>query len=318
MIHAYPTKATSGEIPSDAIWIDLLDGTEEEKRAITQATGIAVPSRDLLSEIENSSRMSARDDVIRLSTPITARKGEHAEVSPVGFVLTPHHLLTVRFADPPSFQVFGENFDKLPANHRCSAGAFIGLMEAIVDRLADVLELNGGELDKISRTIFAGDEGRDHNSARMTDKLKEVLRIIGRMSDRVSKVRDSLLGISRIMPFVAEKARAWTPPELVPRFETIERDIASLADYDRQLTDKIQFLLDATLGFINVEQNNIFKTLTVFSIVGIPPTLLAGIYGMNFKNMPEYDWTWGYAYGWAVIILSAVIPLWWFRRRGWI
>ena len=138
------------------------------------------------------------------------------------------------------------------------------------------------------------------------------------MGDHASKIRDGLLGVGRIVPFVAEKAENWMLDNTHPRFATLQRDIASLKDYDEHLSNKVQFLLDASLGFINMEQNDTFKILTVVSVVGIPPTLLAGIYGMNFKNMPELSWAWGYAYGWAVIIVSALSPLIWFRLIRWI
>jgi magnesium transporter len=101
------------------------------------------------------------------------------------------------------------------------------------------------------------------------------------------------------------------------RMKTLQQDVASLDDYKTHLSDKVQFLLDAMVGLIGIAQNDVFKVLTIVSIVGIPPTLIAGIYGMNFKGMPEYDWAWGYPYGLAVIALSAIIPLAWFKWRGW-
>ena len=113
-------------------------------------------------------------------------------------------------------------------------------------------------------------------------------------------------------------ADSWIPADLKPRFKTLRQDIASLSDYDVQLANKVQFLLDATLGFINIEQSNGIKVLTVVSVVGVPPTLLASIYGMNFKWIPELQWEYGYFYGLAVIVLSGVLPFWWFKRKGWI
>ena len=110
----------------------------------------------------------------------------------------------------------------------------------------------------------------------------------------------------------------WLPPEVKPRLDITRQDVASLSDYDEHIANKVQLLLDATLGLINVEQNNIIKVLTIVSVVGIPPTLIASMYGMNFKGMPEYDWVWGYPYALAMIALSAVLPLVWFKWRGWI
>ena len=125
-------------------------------------------------------------------------------------------------------------------------------------------------------------------------------------------------GIGRVVPYVSTLAADWLPPEVKPRLDTVRQDVLSLGDYDAHIVNKVQLLLDATLGLINVEQNNIIKVLTIVSVVGIPPTLIASMYGMNFKGMPEYDWSWGYPYGLAMIALSAILPLVWFKWRGWI
>jgi len=145
-----------------------------------------------------------------------------------------------------------------------------------------------------------------------------VLRRVGRCGDLASKIRDSLLGIGRIVPYVTGMAADWLPGEVKPHLRTLHQDIVSLTDYDHHLTNKVQLLLDATLGLINTEQNNIIKVLTVVSVVGVPPTLVASMYGMNFHVMPELSWSWGYPYGLALIVLSAVGPLVWFKLRGWL
>jgi len=119
------------------------------------------------------------------------------------------------------------------------------------------------------------------------------------------------------MPFVSTLAADWLPAEVKPRLQTLRQDVTSLNDYDAHLVNKVQLLLDATLGLINIDQNNMIKVLAIVSVVGVPPTLVASMYGMNFKYMPEFDWAWGYPYGLAVIALSAVLPLLWFKWRGW-
>jgi magnesium transporter len=147
--------------------------------------------------------------------------------------------------------------------------------------------------------------------------LRVLLRRVGHNGDLVSKIRDSLLGISRMVPFVLSLGGEWLPGDVKPRLETVRQDVASLNDYDEHLANKVQLLLDATLGMINIEQNNIIKVLAVVAVVGVPPTLVASMYGMNFKFMPELDWAWGYPYGLAVIAVSAILPLLWFKWRGW-
>src|SRR5712691_8719990 len=144
-----------------------------------------------------------------------------------------------------------------------------------------------------------------------------ILRRVGASGDLASKIRDGLLGLARMVPYVESLGAAWLPEAVKPRFETMRHDIASLSDYDAHLVNKVQLLLDATLGLINVEQNDIIKVLTIVSVVGVPPTLVASMYGMNFKYMPELSWDWGYPYGLALIAISAVAPLLWFKWRGW-
>ena len=159
------------------------------------------------------------------------------------------------------------------------------------------------ELETISHRIFCdGHGGRPADASARTPCCAKRSVTLGRVGDLISHIRESQVGAGRIVPYVETTAAAWLPKDLQPRLHTLRRDIASLNDFDTHLNDKLQFLLDATLGFINIAQNNVMKVLTVVSVVGIPPVLIAGIYGMNFKSMPEYDWAWGYAYGLGVIV----------------
>ncbi len=300
------------------VWLDLQRPTEEERSQVERATKLRVPVQADLAEIESSSRLSTEGQAVYLSTPMTYRSMDGAShTAPLGFVLSPDHLLTVRFADLPVFDAFAERFTAA-TRHPCSVGAFLGLLEAIVDRLADVLEHVGADLDAISRRVFRPDKTGPRNAARMDAQLRATLRAVGRAGERISNIRDSLVGVQRIVHYSHDVAREWIPKDMLPRFMTLRQDITSLTDYDVQLTNKVQFLLDATLGFINIEQNNGIKVLTVVSVVGVPPTLIASIYGMNFKWIPELQWEYGYFYGLAVILASGILPLVWFKKRGWI
>ncbi len=169
-----------------------------------------------------------------------------------------------------------------------------------------------------SRRIFHPDRDTAHRPARMDRALRALLRDVGSVGEIGSKMRDTLLGVGRAAQFVMGSVADWIAPPQRARFETLRADIASLSDYQVHLADKVQFLLDATLGFINIEQNNIIKVLTVVSIVGIPPTFIASLYGMNFKDIPELGWSFGYWYALALMAVTAVLPLLWFRVRGWL
>jgi magnesium transporter len=190
--------------------------------------------------------------------------------------------------------------------------AFLRILEIVVDRSADGLERAGAECDELSHGAFRGMRG-----GKLSSNLRGTLARVGYLADRTSHVRDALLGLGRIAAFVMESGFEGAPPVNAGRMKAIRADVASLTDYQAHLGGKVQFLLDATLGFINIEQNEIVKTLTIASVVGIPPVLVAGIYGMNFRAMPELNMPFGYPMALGLIVVSALLPLVWFKRRGW-
>jgi magnesium transporter len=310
--------ASLKEFPREVIWIDLVSPTDDEKNLVEKRTGVNIPSVEALSEIESSSRLAVDRDIITLSTPAVARgDGPDAFLSPVGFILTKRFIVSIRFAELAAFTSVADLI-RGDEHLRTSLGVFIALLEAFVDRGADVLERLGADLDKVSRSVFRGDVTQRRHTVRSSRSLRRVLSIVGATGDRLSLARDALLGLGRIAQFVAALEQDWFEPEFKARLGAVTKDVGSLNDYEGQLSDKVQFLLDAVLGFISIEQNDLFRVLTVVSVVGIPPTLVAGIYGMNFRFMPELAWSWGYPFALAVIVLSAVLPLAWFKWRGWL
>lgn len=316
------SELSADSLPPGVVWLDLMQGTPEEVAFIERTTGLHVPSIAELSEIETSSRLRIENHALYLSTPLLLRANTGEPVmTPVGFVLNGDRLITVRFEASLAFDTFKGNVASPDHAHPSSAGVFIGLMEAIVDRLADLLEREGAELDDVSHKIFRAERlgaKEKHRSGREAASLREIIRTIGRAGDLISKIRDSLLGIARIVPFVSARGMEWMPAAAHSRLTPLGADVKSLNDYDAYLNGKIQFLLDATLGLINIEQNNIIKVLTVISAVSIGPTLVASWYGMNFANMPELGWNFGYPFAIFLALLTALIPLVWFKARDWL
>jgi magnesium transporter len=315
-----PADLAAAELPPDVIWIDLLDARTEEVAFVERVTHLHLPSFADLSEIEASSRLYVEDGALFLSTPLLYRSGaKRPEATPVGFVLTPDRLVTVRFKPLPAFETFTLSVTGPGKSATTGATVFVDLLDAIVDRIADVLETIAADLDSLSHLLFlAGPaSGRVYKPAREQADLRHSLQAVGRSGDLSSQIRDTLLGIARIVPFAVAHGTDWLAVETKAELETLRQDVASLSDYDAHLLNKVQLLLDATLGLINIEQNNIIKVLTIVSVVGVPPTLVASIYGMNFKAMPELDWALGYPYALVLILLSAVLPIAWFRWRGW-
>jgi magnesium transporter len=292
-----------------AAWVDLVEPTAEEMARVAAATGLRVPTREQVSEIESTSRLGFEGGAYYLSTPlVTAREDGQHVLTPVGFVFSPRVLLTVRFGAIPSFEAAHAS---CPAKGEAGPeSAFLRIFEIVVDKSADGLEKAGSDCDGLA-------DGAFRRGDKASKSLRAVLSGIGLVADRTSRIRDALLGVGRIVAFVSEGAFEGAPRPSASRMKAIRADIASLADYEAHLSAKVQFLLDATLGFINVEQNEIVKTLTVASVAGIPPVIVAGIYGMNFRVMPELSWRWGYPFAVLLMIVSGALPVVWFKRRGW-
>jgi magnesium transporter len=313
-------------LPAHAVWIDLVDPTAEEARRVEEKTGIRVPSRAALSEVELSSRLRRSRDGISLSTPMVTFDRSDFSLKPLGFLLNKNHLVTVRYHDMRAFAAVRKRVDEEGGDGSTGARMFLLVVEELVDNLADLLEEMSADLDNLSTRIFDFDASArpgarkgDTTAPKRRDlALRRLLRTVGRHGKSLSKVRASLLGLERIVAFAKGECGQHLDEGDAPRFETLARDIASLDEFETRLSETLQFLLDATLGLINVEQNNAFRILTVVSVVGVPPTLVASMYGMNFKHMPELDWVYGYPYGLALIAISAIVPLLYFKSKGWL
>ncbi len=305
-----------GALPEGAVWIDLVRPTREEEFFIEQMTGIGVPTPEEMVEIETSSRLYTENGAWYMTATIATGVFKDApETHSVGFVLTPVHLITVRYADVIAFDRFVGHAERAPGLCDSSGMALVHLLDAIVDRLADGIEHIGAEVDAISRQAFRRARGR--GQVRVSNlALQSLITRLGAAQDALSKSRESAVSLSRALSwlgFSAPEAMA-----LGPHLETLGRDLASLTDHASYMVTNINFLLDATLGLISIEQNAVLKIFSVSAIVFMPPTLVAGIYGMNFDILPELHWQMGYPLALFLMLLSAVVPYLYFRWRGWL
>ncbi|HEX5419191.1 MAG TPA: magnesium transporter CorA family protein [Gammaproteobacteria bacterium] len=298
------------------VWVDLLDPTEDEESLLEHAVGINLPTREEMEEIELSSRLYVEEGAAFMTAQLPAQADrDDPEMAPVTFVLTGDQLVTIRYHDPRAFKTFVQRAFKVPLRATSGFGALIALLEVIVDRLADVLERVGRDVEGLSRGIFQinGDFPRKNRD------FQEWLEAIGRKGDLNSKIRDSLLTLERLGGFLRQvKTQGSDDPDLRARLSTLARDIQSLTDHASFLSQKITFLLDATLGMINIEQNNIIKIFSVAAVVFLPPTLIASIFGMNFKHMPPVNWAGGYPLALGLMVASAALPLLFFKWRRWL
>ncbi len=308
----------SEPIPAPAIWIDLLRPDDAARDAVTRQTGLRVPTLADLNEIETSSRLALRDDAIYLSLPMAAPGREGVgRPTPLGIVLTPDRLVTVRFDGLYVFDFTAPAARAAEAGGQGSAFILTLLLEATVDHLADVLQRIGEDLDHVSGRIFHTEDTAPQPPNRGSAELRATLRTVGLTVEGLTRVRETLLSLARIPPFLTASA-PWLPAEVRTRLKVLRSDVASLNEHIAHHLGQGQFLQDAMLGFISIEQSNIIKVMTVVSVIGVPPTLIASIYGMNFEHMPELHWPIGYPLALLAIVASGVLPVLWFRRLGWL
>lgn len=312
---------TATALPAGVVWVDLLDPTADELHFVERFIRVSLPEDEALGDLQTSNRLRFDGETVQVFTPVVFRDTDRIlDTTTVGFVLNAVLLVTIRTETLRSFTDYIQR-QSAPGDQTIHqpVDVFVGLLETIVDRLSDGMERVGADLDEVSRHIFHGgaEQGGRMKPIRYEADLQSILKAIGRSGDLTSNIRDSLLGIGRMLAYVAANVPDGIPASARGRIKTLRQDITALNDYETRLTDKVQFLLDSTLGFINIDQNRLFRLLTIFSVLGIPPTFVVGLYGMNFKNMPEYDWQWGYAWGLLVVATSILVPAIWLRRKGW-
>ncbi|HWF77796.1 MAG TPA: magnesium transporter CorA family protein [Caulobacteraceae bacterium] len=318
MLTVHPPHPAGEAAPhSSAVWIDLINPEPGEVDLVQELIGVTLPTRDELASLEQSSRLAFDHDCLRVAAPVIAGADtDHPSLSQIGLIVTPSQLVSIHFEKLKMFEAVAAKYGEAPP--ASSAAVFAALIEGYVARLADLLEEARARLDQISHRVFSKSAQSPRRAMQTSAAMRERLQFLGRMGERISLIRESLLGVERLISFALDAAKDWFPPDLERRLRTARSDIEELDQFEEHLLGKVQFLLDAVLGFISIEQNDIFKLLTIASIVGIFPTLVAGWYGMNFQNMPEYHWAWGYQFGIGVIIASTILPLAWFKWRGWI
>jgi magnesium transporter len=323
MLTIYETKSGAlvpqkgnPRITESAVWIDLLNPTREEEGKIERALKLEVPTREEQQEIEASSRLYQENGAYYMTATILyqAYTGEPTTTQ-VTFILMGQRLITLRYAQPRAFSIFATRCRRPEVKLTSGTAVLIGLIETLIDRLADSIERMQGEVDTLSHSIF---EMRGGTASRQR-RFDVMLKSIGREGEITSLARESAHSLGRLLTFFAHAANERKEDKaLQARIRTAARDVHSLTDHVTFLAGKIIFLLDATLGMINIQQNDIIKIFSIAAVVFLPPTLVASIYGMNFDFMPELKWLAGYPFALALMVLSAVLPYVYFKRKGWL
>ena len=298
----------------ELVWVDLLNPSADEETMLEARLGVDIPTREEMQRLEVSGRLYREEDAVVMTATLPARTdSDDLIMGPVAFVIVRNKLVTARYHEPRVFKTFPQRAGE--SNLGCVNGemVFVGLLEAMADRLTDILERAEEEVDGISRAIFRAEQPKS-----VSRDLMSTLQQIGRKGDLCSNIHVSLLSMQRLAGFWGQVLADQGSKELRGRVRTLERYLESAGDHSSFVSQKVTFLLDATLGMINIEQSNIIKIFSIAAGVFLPPTLIASIYGMNFSFMPELKWTYGYPLACVLMLASALLPFWYFKRRGWL
>ncbi|CAN1724726.1 magnesium transporter [Hyphomicrobium sp. 1Nfss2.1] len=303
-------------LTGNCVWIDLLQPTADEDSFVEKELSIDIPTRAEMREIEPSNRFyQERGAYFMTASIVYDIEAQVPKTTPVTFILAGDRLVTVRYAEPKAFPLYLQRVEKGDAPCTTGATIMVGLLDSIVHRMADLIERIQDEVERLAQSVFdlrGGKHTRDR-------RLDVMLRRIGKCGDITARAEDSATSVSRLLHYLMQATKdRGDDPRTRQRIKGAQRDIASLMEHTKYLSQRIGFILDATLGMINIEQNQIIKLFSVMAVVLLPPTLVASVYGMNFKHMPELDWPLGYPMALALMAVAAIGPIIYFRRKGWL
>jgi magnesium transporter len=299
------------------IWVDLESPTHEEKRWVAQYFGLSIPEDAMDEDIEESARFYEEDNGdLHIRSDFLLTDDEVSHTVRVAFILNQHNdqlksrgvLFSIHEEDVPVFRLLRMRARRMPGLIEDAKDVLLKLFDADAEYSADTLEGIHDALEETSKQVLAGN---------VTDEIASVvLGNIARQEDMNGRIRRNVMDTRRAVSFMMRSKMLGV--DQYEEARQILRDIDSLDSHTAFLFDKINFLMDATVGFININQNKIIKIFSVASVALLPPTLIASIYGMNFKHMPELDSTWGYPLAIGLMLASALVPMWYFRKRGWL
>lgn len=310
------SRRQDAAITDATVWIDLFNPTGTEEELVEKAVAIDVPTRAEMREIEVSNRFYMESGAYFMTALLLQAVEADAPIfSNVTFILAGNRLITVRYSEPKAFGIFADKSCRGDPSCHSGAEVLMGLLETIVQRQADYIERIQDDVEALAPQIF----GQKSVGGVRGRRLEGLLRTVGRAGDLTSRAQECAVSVNRTLHYFADAARARKEShELILRIESAARDVSSLVEHLRSLFGRTAFLLDATLGSISNEQNQIIKLFSVMAVMLMPPTLVASVYGMNFQHMPELQFTWGYPMALALMFVSALVPFLYFRHKGWL
>jgi magnesium transporter len=309
------TTQDNADVLNHAVWVDLVNPSKEEDSLVERIFSLTIPTREEMQEIELSSRLYKENDTLFMTVIMVAKSDSPSPKSDaVTLIINNNKLITIRYIEPQSFAYFVARLPKIFLNSHHATHLLVEFLDTAIDRLADILENVSHRLDSYSQIVFH--PAKNDESAKPDYQLH--LQEIGANGDLSAKVQESLITFNRLITFFSEKISAELDTDMRSRLTILTKDINSLSDYVNFLSNKVIFLLDATLGMVNIEQNNIIKMFSIAAVILLPPTLVASIYGMNFKFIPELSWYFGYPFAIVCMLISAWLPYKYFKRKRWL
>ena len=304
------------QLNSSAIWYDLISPTASERILLGKQMGVELPTREEMEEIELSARLYLEDDAVFLTvSALSAVDTPDPVMAPVTFVLTDRAVITLRYHAPRALTTFTQRAERVAMDCDTPNRLLVSLLEAMVERIADILEREGAALEQIAKQIFAKRSSGPRDGVDLGTLMGE----IGRHGELNSKLQESLVTFDRVSGFLSQVTLGQSrTKETRVRLKSLSRDVRSLTEHAGFQANKVTFLLDATLGLVSIQQNAIIKIFSVAAVIFLPPTMIASIYGMNFAIMPELHWAYGYPFAIGLMVLSAILPYIFFKRRGWL
>ena len=306
-----PRPPIGAPLPAAIAWLDVASPTPDEKTEVHDLTGVDLPAAEQIAAIEPSNRLYRAGETLVLTIPaLTLDAAPTAHTTPLAFIVTQETLVTLRYAGAKALD--GPKPLEPHAAQSGGYGALVALLGGLVGTLADELEDLMATLNGYSQAIFTPPNAK---SPRIN--LRPMIIDLGHARAKASQIGQCLNGLQRLVAYLPDECGDGLSHQSHARLSLIDKDVVALSGHEAHLSEKIQFLLDSCVGLIGVDQNDVFKILTIFSVVGIPPTVVVGVYGMNFKSMPEYDWRFGYPYSLALLALSVLLPAFWFKAKRW-
>lgn len=318
MVHSFFTESDKIKdlkgFKENAIWYDYVNLKEGERKELEKHLKLYIPTQEQMGKIGSSDRYFKKDENLYMTISVVAKaRSDHPALFPISFILHPKFLMTVRYADPKPFQIFKHRLQETATEWKTPIDILLGLLETIVDRIAELVETIDLDIDTLSEEIF---RTRTRKGSR-TQELNEILTHLGKKGDLAAKINESSRSMQRLLHFFSLQKTGKEYEEGIKKTTVFQQDLISILDHLTFLSHKINFLLDASLGYITIEQNSIIKIFTIMAVVLLPPALVATIYGMNFSKMPELTWSYGYPFAILLMVLSAILPYLYFKRKGW-